>query len=138
RRLRSWRWGLAAVLLALLLIWLASSPREVSIPPAAPGSAAPGAEPPWQTGNREGRFVLTLYADFECPFCQAYYPVLRRWVTGNTDVALQWQHLPLAAHQPAASVAASLAECAAEVGGSEVFWRATDWIYTHTRGNGLG
>lgn len=30
--------------------------------------------PPWQMGNPEGRFTLTLYADLECPFCREYFP----------------------------------------------------------------
>ena len=68
-------------------------------------------------GNPEGRFTLTLYADLECPFCREYFPQLKRWVGNNTDVALQWHHQPLAAHEPAASAEARLAECAAEAGG---------------------
>ena len=75
-------------------------------------------------GNAQGcAFTLTLYADLECPFCREYFPQLKRWVGANADVALQWQHQPLAAHEPAASAEARLAECAAESGGHVAFCR---------------
>jgi protein-disulfide isomerase len=59
-------------------------------------------------------------------------------VGANADVALQWHHQPLAAHEPAASAEARLAECAAESGGHAAFWQAIEWIYAHTRSDGLG
>jgi protein-disulfide isomerase len=138
RRLR-WSWVLAAALVALLLIWLVfRSPGESSAPSPAPVSRAQVAGPPWQMGNPEGRFTLTLYADLECPFCREYFPQLKRWVGNNTDVALQWHHQPLAAHEPAASNEARLAECAAEAGGHAAFWHAVKWVYAHTRSDGQG
>ncbi len=140
RRLRTrWPWALAAVLIALLLIWFMSrSPGESSPQPPTPVSMAQVAGPPWQVGNPEGRFTLTLYADLECPFCREYFPQLKRWVGANADVALQWHHQPLAAHEPAASAEARLAECAAEAGGHAAFWQAIEWLYAHTRSDGQG
>jgi len=136
RRLR-WPWALAAVLVALLLVWLVSrSPNESSAPSPVSQTQVPG--PPWQMGNPEGRFTLTFYADLECPFCREYFPQLKRWVGNNTDVALQWHHQPLAAHEPAASAEARLAECAAEAGGHAAFWHAVEWVYAHTRSDGQG
>lgn len=138
RRLR-WPWVLASTLVALLLIWLVSqTPGESSAPSPAPVSRAQVAGPPWQMGNPEGRFTLTLYADLECAFCREYFPQLKRWVGNNTDVALQWHHQPLAAHEPAASAEARLAECAAEAGGHAAFWQVVEWVYAHTRSDGQG
>jgi protein-disulfide isomerase len=134
-----WPWVLAAGLVALLLIWLAATSPGGSAPQApAPVGAAQVDGPPWQMGNPEGRFTLTLYADLECPFCREYFPELKRWVGVNTDVALQWHHQPLAAHEPAASAEARLAECAAEAGGHAAFWQAIEWVYAHTRSDGQG
>lgn len=142
RRQRSrplWPWVLAATLIALLLIWLVSrTSGESSEQAPAPASTVQVAGPPWQMGNTEGRFVLTFYADLECPFCRDYFPLLKRWVGDNTDVALQWHHQPLAAHEPAASAGARLAECAAEAGGHAAFWQAIEWVYAHTRSDGQG
>ncbi|WP_043156251.1 DsbA family protein [Pseudomonas aeruginosa] len=134
-----WPWALAAALVALLLIGLASRSTSESSPQLpAPIDMAQVAGPPWQMGNPDGRFTLTLYADLECPFCREYFPQLKRWVGNNTDVALQWHHQPLAAHEPAASAEARLAECAAEAGGHAAFWHAVEWVYAHTRSDGQG
>jgi len=130
---------LAAALVALLLIWLSSrwSGDSTTRSPVAVNTAQV-AGPPWQLGNPEGRFTMTLYGDLECPFCRSYFPLLKRWVGVNADVALQWQHMPLAAHEPAASAEARLAECAAEVGGHAAFWQTIEWVYAHTRSDGQG
>lgn len=139
RRQSRWPWALAAALVALLLIWgVSRSPDESSPQPSTPVSTAQVAGPPWQMGNAEGRFTLTLYADLECPFCREYFPQLKRWVGNNTDVALQWHHQPLAAHEPAALAEARLVECVAEAGGHAAFWHAVEWIYAHTRSDGDG
>jgi protein-disulfide isomerase len=138
-RQRRWLWALAAVLIALLLVWFISrAPGELSPRPAAPTAAVLKDGPPWQAGNPEGRFTLTLYADLECPFCRTYFPQIKRWVSDNTDVTLHWHHLPLAAHEPAASAEARLAECAAESAGHAAFWQSVEWVYAHTRGDGQG
>ncbi|WP_425511833.1 MULTISPECIES: DsbA family protein [Xanthomonas] len=130
---------MAAALVALLLIWLSSrwSGDSTTQSPVAVNTAQV-AGPPWQLGNPEGRFTMTLYGDLECPFCRSYFPLLKRWVGVNADVALQWQHMPLAAHEPAASAEARLAECAAEVGGHAAFWQTIEWVYAHTRSDGQG
>ncbi|MEL7551425.1 thioredoxin domain-containing protein [Pseudomonas protegens] len=133
-----WSWAMATTLVALLLIWLVSrSPGESPTQSTTPVSTAQVAGPPWQMGNPKGRFTLTLYADLECPFCRTYFPLLKRWVDNNADVALQWHHQPLAAHEPAASAEARLVECTAEAGGHAAFWQAVEWIYAHTRSDGL-
>ncbi|HDS1368482.1 TPA: DsbA family protein [Stenotrophomonas maltophilia] len=139
RRRSRWPWALAVVLAALLVIWLASRPNDESAsPPDTPDGASQVVGPPWQMGNPEGRFTLTLYADLECPFCREYFPQIKQWVGSNADVVLQWHHLPLAAHEPAASAEARLVECAAEAGGHAAFWQAVEWVYAHTRSDGQG
>ncbi|MFP9230762.1 DsbA family protein [Pectobacterium cacticida] len=134
-----WPWVLAAVLVALLLTWLVSqSSGESPTQSSAPVSMASVAGPPWQMGDVEGRFMLTLYADLECPFCRAYFPQIKQWVSNTADVALQWHHLPLAAHEPAASAEARLVECVAQASGNAAFWQAVEWVYANTRGDGQG
>ncbi|MGE4593345.1 DsbA family protein [Alcaligenes sp.] len=138
-RQRRWLWVLTVGLVTLLLIWLMSrSPGEFSPRPAVPTAEVLVDGPPWQTGNPKSRFTLTLYADLECPFCRAYFPQIKRWVGDNTDVTLHWHHLPLTAHEPAASAEARLAECAAESAGHTAFWQAVEWVYANTRGDGQG
>lgn len=94
--------------------------------------------PPWLLGRNDARYSLTLYADLECPFCKAYYPVLKSWVDGHPDTVLIWHHLPLSIHEPAATELAVLAECVGKSGGQSAFWDAVTWIYRHTRSDGRG
>lgn len=96
------------------------------------------ATPPWVYGNGHARYTLIEYADLECPYCKAYFPVLKAWIDAHPDVNWQWQHRPLAIHEPAATREARLAECAGRTNGNEGFWRAVAWIYANTRGNGEG
>ncbi|WP_308142523.1 DsbA family protein [Burkholderia pseudomallei] len=96
------------------------------------------AAPTWVYGNRQARYTLMEYADLECPYCKAYFPVLKAWIDAHPEVNWQWQHRPLAIHEPAATREARLAECAGRTNGDDGFWRAVAWIYANTRGNGEG
>jgi protein-disulfide isomerase len=104
---------------------------------AAPATPAP-AGPPWRYGRTDARYTVIEYADLECPYCRAYFAVLKRWIDAHPEVNLQWHHLPLAMHEPAASQGARLVECVGEAGGHAAFWEAVEWVYTHTRGDGQG
>ena len=103
----------------------------------APAPAAP-AGPPWRYGRTDARYTVVEYADLECPYCRAYFAVLKRWIDAHPEVNLQWHHLPLAMHEPAASQGARLVECVGAAGGQAAFWQAVEWVYTHTRGDGQG
>ena len=92
----------------------------------------------WIYGNVQARYTLVEYADLECPYCKAYFPVLKAWIDAHPEVNWQWHHRPLAIHEPAATREAWLAECAGRTNGNEGFWRAVVWIYANTRGNGGG
>lgn len=139
RRWLRWCWGLGAALVAAALSWMLLQPsREPAHQPAPQAHAAHPDGPPWRLGNADARFTATLYADLECPYCKEYSPKLRQWLGTQQDVSLQWHHLPLAAHEPAASAEARLAECAGETAGHAGFWKAADWVYAHTRSDGQG
>jgi hypothetical protein len=138
-RWRSGMWLLTAGFVFIVLMWFViRSPGESASPIATPISSSHMAEPPWRLGDSKGRFTLTLYADLECPYCRAYFPELKRWIADNKDVTLQWSHLPLAAHEPAASTEAHLVECVGQSGGHKAFWRAVEWVYAHTGSDGQG
>jgi len=93
---------------------------------------------PWLFGSASARWTITEFADLECPFCKTYTPELKRWVSQQADVNLQWHHLPLQFHGPAAIHQARLVECAGLLGGANAFWDAVDQVFQRTRGNGLG
>jgi len=94
--------------------------------------------PPWRYGAADARFTVVFYADLECPYCKDYSPQLRRWIAANPDVNLQWHHLPLPMHEPAASQAARWVECVGKTGGNTAFWSAVRWAYANTRSDGHG
>jgi hypothetical protein len=131
---------MALVLVGLLAWSFAHLPRRpVRGNPFAAASSAPAHPgPPWIYGTAGARFTLIEYADLECPYCQAYFPILRAWIDAHPEVNWQWHHLPLSIHEPATTREARIAECAGEIGGQSEFWRAVAWIYQHTRGDGQG
>jgi len=145
---RSVAW--VAVLLVVALIataWLALQPQapiaeeastlaEFNTAPTMATAAA--ARPPWRYGRDNARFTVVEYADLECPFCRAYFAVLKQWIDAHPEVNWQWHHLPLTTHEPAATANARLVECVGEAGGTAAFWRAVEWVYAHTRGDGQG
>jgi protein-disulfide isomerase len=94
--------------------------------------------PPWRYGNPDARFTVVVYADLECPFCQSYTPALRQWIDTQTEVNLQWHHLPLPMHQPTAMQHAIWVECAGATLSQTGFWNAVSWVYAHTRSDGQG
>lgn len=135
--------ALIALLAAVSWLRPKPSPEEIASPAARPvaqvalATAAP-AGPPWRYGRTDARYTVIEYADLECPYCRAYFAVLKRWIDAHPEVGLQWHHLPLPMHEPAASQGARLVECVGEAGGHRAFWQAVEWVYTHTRGDGQG
>ncbi|RXT62894.1 DsbA family protein [Pseudomonas syringae] len=105
------------------------------LPPAADQKRRSGG---WVYGSRDARFTIVEYADLECPYCKDYFPQLKTWIDQHPDVNLQWHHLPLPMHEPAASYEARWAECAGIERGNDAFWLAVELIYQRTRSNGAG
>jgi protein-disulfide isomerase len=78
-------------------------------------------------GPPDAPFELVMYGDFQCPFCNAAQPILRR-VRDRLDGRLRFafRHLPLTAVHPDAQRAAEAAEAAAAQG---AFWPMHDALY---------
>lgn len=96
------------------------------------------ADETWYFGPPGARWVITEYADLECPYCRAYTPQLKQWVSKQNDAKLAWHHFPLDSHGSAALSEARLVQCAGYLGGATVFWQAIDQVLLQTRGNGQG
>ncbi|MBF1166378.1 MAG: thioredoxin domain-containing protein [Dechloromonas agitata] len=136
RLFRSAAVALAALLLVLLWAMQKDDAAPFASKPTPEARQEPG--PPWRAGPANARFIIVLYADMECPYCKAYYPALKAWVAGQSEASLQWQHLPLPAHEPAATALAIFAECFGETSGHAGFFEAVGWLYQHTRSDGQG
>lgn len=152
---RSRRFVAAAALALLGTLVLVASFQKQGSPAESPVAEPPNAEvapvltggqstsstpagPPWRYGRADARFTVVEYADLECPFCRAYFVVLKRWIDAHPEVNWQWHHLPLSMHEPEATAQARVVECAGQTGGSAAFWQAVEWVYANTRGDGQG
>lgn len=78
-------------------------------------------------GRPDAPYVLTMYADFECPFCQAAQSILPRVRKRlGDDLLLVFRHFPIDDRHPLARQAAHAAEAAAAQGR---FWEMHDALF---------
>jgi protein-disulfide isomerase len=78
-------------------------------------------------GRVDAPVTLVQYGDFECPYCGAAAPVLRRLIDeSDGQVRLVWRHFPLFTKHPYALTAALAAEAS-----GDRFWAMHDQLLTH-------
>lgn len=79
-------------------------------------------------GNPNGRITLVEFADYECPHCKRFQPVLRQILDEfPNDVKLYFKHYPLPQHTNA-RLAAEGAVAAQKQG---KFWQYQDKLWEH-------
>ena len=79
-------------------------------------------------GNKDAKVFLIEYSDFECSFCVRFHSTAQQMLDEyGDDVAWIYRHFPLDMH-PRARPAAQASECAAELGGEDMFWSFIDEI----------
>jgi protein-disulfide isomerase len=72
-------------------------------------------------GSDSSPVVLTVFSDFECPFCRTFHQTLQNFrATSNDEVKVVFMHYPLSYHR-FARAAAVAAECAAEQSRFELY-----------------
>jgi Na+/H+ antiporter NhaA len=75
-------------------------------------------------GNPDAPVTLVEYGDFECPYCHAAAPVIRKLLDHfGDDLRYVFRHLPLTDVHPGAQVAAEATEAAGDQG---AFWPMHD------------
>ncbi|MCP2321915.1 Na+/H+ antiporter NhaA [Hamadaea flava] len=79
-------------------------------------------------GPADARITIVEYGDFECPHCGRAEQIMRELLSGRTEIAYVWRHLPLTDVHPHAQLAAEAAEAAAEQG---AFWEMHDVLLDH-------
>src|SRR5438309_486640 len=85
------------------------APRALLTPPVGPRDHVLGAA--------DARVTLVEYGDFECPFCGAAYPQLKRVLKALAPkVRFVFRHFPLGEQHPHAPLAAEVAAAAARPG----------------------
>lgn len=122
-------WWVGGALLLIFAVWFIVSVMNT---PTATTAAltAPGPKPTDMTyGNPKSKVVLTEYADFQCPGCGAYYPIVKQLTQQYKDkILFVYRFFPLTQiHQNA--LVASEAGYAAALQGK--FWPMHDLLFAH-------
>jgi protein-disulfide isomerase len=89
-------------------------------------------------GDPNAKYSLIEYSDFECPYCKHFHNTAKKFINTNTDVNWVLRNFPLSFHGKNAKEEAEAAECAAELGGNEVYWKFADGLFERTLTNGRG
>lgn len=96
-------------------------------PSREPEQAAVVAQDDHVLGDPSAPVTVVEYGDYECPYCAAAAPVLRRLVEDSGgQVRLVFRNFPLADRHPHALTAALAAEAA---GGQGAFWPMHDLLF---------
>ena len=118
--------AVAVVLIAAVygLIQIANSPKFTS---TSSGKLPQVTKEDPVTGNPNARVTLVEYADFQCPACAAYHPIVKQLLTDyNGKIYFVYRYFPLTAiHQNA--MISSLAAYAA--GQQSKFWEMHDMLF---------
>ena len=85
-------------------------------------------------GDQRAAVTLIEYGDFECPYCGAAYPILKR-VNARLGSRLRFvfRNFPIGESHPHAEHAAEAAESVSEQAGSGAFWAMHDLLYENQR-----
>jgi protein-disulfide isomerase len=93
-------------------------------------------------GSKDAKIVLIEYSDTECPFCKMYQVTMKKIFdeySKNNQVAWVYRHFPISygdtpLHSKSKKESEAM-ECAAELGGEDMFWKYTDQVYATTGSN---
>ena len=84
-------------------------------------------------GDPNSKYVLMVYVDFACLFCQQFHPVAKAFFEQNKgNISLVLRHYPLEQAHPAAMHKAEIVECAFGLSSNKGFWQAADTMFSTT------
>ncbi len=116
-------WGvLAAIVIVFGAIFFVTHHNS----PSAAGSTASQPTQHIEGGGSSG-VKLVEYGDYECPYCEEYYPIVKQVVSDEfTKITFQFRNFPLTSIHPNAFAGARAAEAAGLMG---KFWQMHDTLY---------
>ena len=90
-------------------------------------------------GKSSAEVSLIEYTDFECPFCKQFHGTPKA-LLDRYQGRVNWviRNYPLPFHDPAARKEALAAECVAQLGGNDAYWKYADALFANTKSNGGG
>jgi protein-disulfide isomerase len=83
-------------------------------------------------GNPNAPIVMIEYSDFDCPFCKNFHETMKKVMQNygtEGQVAWVYRSFPLEQLHPSAPHIAEAAECVAEIGGNDAFWKFADLVF---------
>lgn len=93
-------------------------------------------------GNKDAKVFIIEFSDYECPYCKRFrdetLDEIKETYIDTDQVALVFRDLPLSFHDPAATFAANVMECARKQGGDAAYWEMHDFWFANTGTNGTG
>ena len=113
-------------------------PTEPAVPDGQPQDVTMAAvtEKDHLRGPLDAPVKIGEYSDFECPFCKRFHETMKQLKTDYGDkVTWVYRHFPLLSLHTQALKEAEAAECVADLGGNDAFWKFTDKIYEVSPGN---
>jgi len=89
-------------------------------------------------GDSQAKITVVEYSDFECPSCQQFQPTIKQLLQ-TYATTLRWvvRNYPLPQHANAEKEAEA-AECAAQLGGNNAYWKYSDTIFARSYSGGTG
>lgn len=74
-------------------------------------------------GNPRAPLTITVFSDFDCPYCRQMMPALKKYINESGGQA-RWihKHFPLSGKSQSAYTKAKAVECVAKNGGERLFW----------------
>jgi len=83
-------------------------------------------------GPADAKVTITEFSDFQCPFCAKFFretaPQIKQEYVDTGKVKFIYKHFPIASHSNSQK-AAEAAECAADMGGQDAFWKMHDKMF---------
>ena len=135
-------WGFFVIIIALI-VWGLVAANGKSAGSSASGTApttlpAPVTASDWSIGSSTAPVTIVEYADFECPACQDYYPILKQLIAdengtastsgaGANRIFFVYRYFPLPQH-PNAIISAEAAQAA---GAQGQFWAMHDLLFAN-------
>lgn len=78
-------------------------------------------------GKGQDGILLVEYGDYQCPYCEQYYPIVKQVVAKyNDQIKFQFRNFPLVSLHQNAFAAARAAEAASK---QDKFWQMHDLLY---------